>query len=113
MLRYAQSAGAVGSSARPATAGAAAAADADAGGGAQPPQPPQLALSSCGDDEASVRRAFVAGFFSNAARLRPDGSYATLRDGRPVLFHPSPVPCRCPRPDPSPDPSPISTLFAG
>ena len=38
-----------------------------------------------------MRKCVVAGFFSNAARLAPDGSYVTVRDGRRVLLDPNSV----------------------
>jgi ATP-dependent RNA helicase DDX35 len=48
-------------------------------------------LPSAGGDVAAIRRCLVAGFFSNAAKLCPDGQYRTVRDSIPVAFHPSSV----------------------
>eukprot|EP00953_Heterococcus_sp_UTEX-ZZ885_P040157 20540-Heterococcus_DN1.PRE.4 len=48
-------------------------------------------LPSAGGDVAAIRRCLVAGFFSNAAKLCPDGHYRTVRDSIPVAFHPSSV----------------------
>jgi ATP-dependent RNA helicase DDX35 len=48
-------------------------------------------LPSVGADVATVRRCLVAGFFSNAAKLCPDGQYRTVRDSIAVAFHPSSV----------------------
>ncbi|EFJ45602.1 DEAH-box nuclear pre-mRNA splicing factor [Volvox carteri f. nagariensis] len=58
-----------------------------------PPSPPGLglALVSCGDDTAPLRRALTAGLFPHAARLQPDGSYRVLATGRQVFLHPSSV----------------------
>lgn len=38
-----------------------------------------------------MRRCITAGFFSNAARLLPNGNYRTVKDGREVAVHPSSV----------------------
>ncbi|MFN3973561.1 MAG: oligonucleotide/oligosaccharide-binding-fold domain-containing protein, partial [Gemmobacter sp.] len=51
----------------------------------------RASIESCQGDDEAVRRCAVAGFFSNAARLRPDGRYQTVRDGRVVAVHPSSV----------------------
>jgi pre-mRNA-splicing factor ATP-dependent RNA helicase DHX15/PRP43 len=45
-----------------------------------------------GSQSAAIRRALLAGFFMQAARLeRPNGSYKTVKDEQPVRLHPSTV----------------------
>ena len=50
-----------------------------------------MPLVSCGDTTIPIRRCLVTGFFLNAARRQPDGSYRTLLDGQSVRIHPSSV----------------------
>lgn len=47
--------------------------------------------ASCEEDHDALRRCLVTGFFSNAARLLPNGNYRTIKDGREVAVHPSSV----------------------
>ncbi len=39
----------------------------------------------------TVRKCITHGFFSNSAKLAPNGLYKTVRDGRVVSLHPSSV----------------------
>ncbi len=48
-------------------------------------------IVSCGEEFDQVRKCVVAGFFSNAARLAPDGTYVTVRDSRRVVLDPMSV----------------------
>ncbi|EGG23848.1 DEAD/DEAH box helicase [Cavenderia fasciculata] len=43
------------------------------------------------DPSVLVRKAIVSGFFSNAARLLPDGSYQTIKDKRNLWIHPTSI----------------------
>ena len=63
-----------------------------------------LPLRSCGPDTTPVQRALAAGLFPNAARRRPDGSYAVLATGQAVSLHPGSV--RRPT-------APAAVVFAG
>jgi len=54
------------------------------------PLPLNSTKSNAGDTEA-IRKAIVCGFFANAARLQPDGSYFTVRDRQKLYLHPSSV----------------------
>eukprot|EP00002_Diphylleia_rotans_P021255 TRINITY_DN413_c0_g1_i4.p1 TRINITY_DN413_c0_g1~~TRINITY_DN413_c0_g1_i4.p1 ORF type:complete len:135 (-),score=28.20 TRINITY_DN413_c0_g1_i4:45-449(-) len=47
-------------------------------------------VSAQGDHE-KIRRCIVSGFFANAAKLAPDGSYRTIKDNYPVNIHPNSV----------------------
>lgn len=49
-------------------------------------------MSSCGaDDSVTIRKCILAGYFSNIARLAPDGRYSTIRGGKAVDIHHSSV----------------------
>jgi len=48
-----------------------------------------VALSSCGEDTAVLRRCLASGLFPNAARAQPDGSYALITSGQRLHLHPS------------------------
>lgn len=39
-----------------------------------------LPLQSCGGDSVAIRRAVIAGYFAQVARLGPDGQYRSVRD---------------------------------
>jgi ATP-dependent RNA helicase DDX35 len=53
---------------------------------------PGTVISSCGDDDVTVRRCLVAGYFAHVARLGHDGLYHTLRGGGvSVVPHPTSV----------------------
>jgi ATP-dependent RNA helicase DDX35 len=44
------------------------------------------------DDECEpIQRCIVSGFFANAARLHPSGTYRTIRDDHPLEIHPTSV----------------------
>ena len=49
----------------------------------------QVPLVSANGDPEKILRCLVSGFFPNAARVLPDGSYASLRSNQQV-FHMSP-----------------------
>lgn len=38
-----------------------------------------------------LQRSILQGYISNAARLLPNGNYATVRDGREITIHSSSV----------------------
>lgn len=42
-------------------------------------------------DTESILKCFVSGYFANAAKLHPDGSYRTVREKRVVQIHPTSV----------------------
>lgn len=45
-----------------------------------------------GDNEhVAILKCIASGYFANAAKLHPDGSYRTVRDGRVVQIHPTSV----------------------
>ncbi|KAI8843788.1 P-loop containing nucleoside triphosphate hydrolase protein [Chytriomyces cf. hyalinus JEL632] len=48
-------------------------------------------IRSCRGDTVAVRKAVVSGYFSQAAKLQPDGSYATLRERTICHIHPTSV----------------------
>lgn len=50
-------------------------------------KPKGSVFASCVDDSEALRRCVLAGFFFNAARLKSDGRYYTVRDGHPVALH--------------------------
>ncbi len=54
-------------------------------------KPPGSVFASCCEDTEALRRCVVAGFFFNAARLKSDGRYYTVRGGHPVALHPTSV----------------------
>lgn len=39
-----------------------------------------IPLISCNGDEAAIRRCLVSGYFKNAAKFSPDGTYRLLRE---------------------------------
>ena len=41
---------------------------------------------SCGTDSIPIRKCIVSGFFKNAAKMLPDGSYTSVREGVVSLF---------------------------
>eukprot|EP01039_Chlorochromonas_danica_P009111 gene9111-10058_t len=51
----------------------------------------EIFSSSCGEDDKTIRRCLVSGFFSHAARLGHDGKYHTLRGEVAVQPHPNSV----------------------
>ncbi|KAH6576083.1 hypothetical protein BASA61_008740 [Batrachochytrium salamandrivorans] len=48
-------------------------------------------LVSCGSDTSAIRKCIISGFFSHAAKMRPDGSYSTVRDNKILYIHPNSV----------------------
>ncbi|PWN96748.1 P-loop containing nucleoside triphosphate hydrolase protein [Tilletiopsis washingtonensis] len=46
---------------------------------------------SCEGDGARLRKCIAAGFFKNAARVQPDGSYRSVRENAVLHVHPSSV----------------------
>lgn len=51
----------------------------------------KVPLISCDGDIDSICQCIVSGFFANAARLHPSGSYRTVRDDHPLYIHPTSV----------------------
>lgn len=51
----------------------------------------KVPLISCDGDIDSICQCIVSGFFANAARLHPSGSYQTVRDDHPLYIHPTSV----------------------
>lgn len=51
----------------------------------------KVPLISCDGDIDSICQCIVSGFFANAARLHPSGSYRTVRDDNPLYIHPTSV----------------------
>ena len=49
----------------------------------------KLDIVSCNKNYTLVRKAIVAGFFSNAAKKDPQEGYKTIVEGTPVYIHPS------------------------
>lgn len=47
----------------------------------------EIPLISCGGETDKIRRCLVSGYFRNAARCEPDGSYRSVREGT-VRSHP-------------------------
>jgi len=54
-------------------------------------KPPGSVFASCCEDTEALRRCIMAGFFFNAARLKSDGRYYTVRGQHPVALHPTSV----------------------
>ena len=48
-----------------------------------------IRIQSCGIDTASLRKCLVTGYFSQAAKLLPNGTYVTIRDNIPLRIHPT------------------------
>ncbi|KAI8620429.1 hypothetical protein BC830DRAFT_533096 [Chytriomyces sp. MP71] len=51
----------------------------------------EVAIRSCRGDTVAVRKAIVSGYFAQAAKLQPDGSYMTLRERTICHIHPTSV----------------------
>ena len=51
-------------------------------------------MQSCCQDSDTLLRCIASGFFANAAKLRPDGAYASVRDSCVMNIHPESVLCR-------------------
>ncbi|GAA5968670.1 hypothetical protein JCM21900_005472, partial [Sporobolomyces salmonicolor] len=50
-----------------------------------------IPLVSSGEDHSKIRRCLTSGYFRNAARLMPDGTYRSVREGAVLHAHPSSV----------------------
>ncbi|CAD6584234.1 MAG: hypothetical protein TREMPRED_003776 [Tremellales sp. Tagirdzhanova-0007] len=50
-----------------------------------------IPVVSCEGDGARLRRCLVTGYFKNAARMLPDGTYRSAREGAALSVHPSSV----------------------
>ncbi|CAG8613199.1 5761_t:CDS:10, partial [Paraglomus occultum] len=50
-----------------------------------------IPLESCGNDTVKIRKCLVSGYFANAAKMMPDGSFKTIRDDATLHIHPSSV----------------------
>lgn len=51
----------------------------------------KVSLISCDGDVDAISQCIVSGFFANAARLHPSGSYRTVRDDHPLHIHPTSI----------------------
>ena len=51
----------------------------------------EIEVKSCGSDHAAVRRCLVSGYFKNAAKFQPDGTYRSIREQAILYPHPSSV----------------------
>lgn len=51
----------------------------------------KVPVISCDGDIDSICQCIVSGFFANAARLHPSGSYRTVRDDHALFIHPTSV----------------------
>ncbi|CAG8576913.1 4771_t:CDS:10 [Diversispora eburnea] len=47
-------------------------------------------IESCGNDTVKIRKCLVSGYFSQAAKMMPDGSFRTIRDNV-IYIHPSSI----------------------
>ncbi|BEJ12894.1 hypothetical protein CspHIS471_0300680 [Cutaneotrichosporon sp. HIS471] len=50
-----------------------------------------IPLVSCGSDHVTLRKCLVSGYFKNAARMLPDGTFRSAREGAILHVHPSSV----------------------
>ncbi|KAI5475390.1 DUF1605-domain-containing protein [Pseudohyphozyma bogoriensis] len=48
-----------------------------------------IPIVSCGEDHSKIRRCLTSGYFRNAAKLQPDGTYRSVREG--TILHPHPT----------------------
>jgi len=51
----------------------------------------KIKIESCGENTENVCKCILSGFFANAAKLHPTGSYRSLRDDHPLHLHPTSV----------------------
>ncbi|CAG8828164.1 20304_t:CDS:2, partial [Racocetra persica] len=51
----------------------------------------EVPLESCGNDTVKIRKCLISGYFSQAAKMMPDGSFRTIRDNVVLYVHPSSV----------------------
>ncbi|CAG8637485.1 7426_t:CDS:2, partial [Dentiscutata heterogama] len=40
----------------------------------------EVPIESCGNDTVKIRKCLISGYFSQAAKMMPDGSFRTIRD---------------------------------
>jgi len=50
-----------------------------------------LPLDSCQGDAQRLRQCLASGYWRNAARWMPDGSYQSIRDSKKLYVHPTSV----------------------
>jgi ATP-dependent RNA helicase DDX35 len=48
----------------------------------------EIPIVSCGEDHSKIRRCLTSGFFRNAARVMPDGTYRSVRENAVSLLVP-------------------------
>ncbi|CAG8695408.1 12228_t:CDS:10 [Funneliformis caledonium] len=48
-------------------------------------------IESCGNDTVKIRKCLSSGYFANAAKMQPNGSFRTIRDNVELHIHPSSV----------------------
>ncbi|KAM0792469.1 hypothetical protein ACM66B_005144 [Microbotryomycetes sp. NB124-2] len=51
----------------------------------------EIPIISCGEDDTKVRRCLTSGYFRNAAKVQPDGTYRSVRENAVLHVHPSSV----------------------
>ncbi|KAG9295943.1 hypothetical protein G9A89_011795 [Geosiphon pyriformis] len=51
----------------------------------------EVPIESCGNDTVKIRRCLVSGYFANAAKMMPNGTFRTIRDNVELHVHPSSV----------------------
>ncbi|KAM0754168.1 P-loop containing nucleoside triphosphate hydrolase protein [Meredithblackwellia eburnea MCA 4105] len=51
----------------------------------------EIPIISCGEDHSKIRRCLTSGYFRNAAKLMPDGSYRSVKEGAILYPHPTSV----------------------
>ncbi|CAG8537231.1 15639_t:CDS:10, partial [Acaulospora morrowiae] len=51
----------------------------------------EVPIESCGNDTVKIRKCLVSGYFSQAAKMMPDGSFRTIRDNVVLHIHPSSI----------------------
>ncbi|KAF0443358.1 P-loop containing nucleoside triphosphate hydrolase protein [Gigaspora margarita] len=51
----------------------------------------EVPIESCGNDTVKIRKCLISGYFSQAAKMMPDGSFRTVRDNVILYVHPSSV----------------------
>jgi ATP-dependent RNA helicase DDX35 len=49
----------------------------------------EIPIVSCGEDATKVLRCLTSGYFRNAARVMPDGTYRSIRENAVRLLSPS------------------------
>ncbi|XAO24114.1 hypothetical protein I312_102904 [Cryptococcus bacillisporus CA1280] len=51
----------------------------------------RIPIVSCEGDAVRLRKCLVSGYFKNAAKMLPDGTYSSARENAPLHVHPSSV----------------------